>query len=196
LEHVQQLLQDAGLTPTTQVEESAPGSTARSAQEPLVTIAVPAAQLEHAQAVVGLVLPELLQPTSDTIRLSDRLIRQDEHPAAPNLLDGRGAFDATAATSSASQHPADTTPEPYDFLEDEEYVPPAPPAIPRPRDPVSRFAWGAVLLGPILLLVAALFGLSGSVSGLGLGLFVGGFVTLIIRHEEAPRDGWDDGAVV
>ena len=52
------------------------------------------------------------------------------------------------------------------------------------------------MLGPILLLVTAITGMSGFTSALGLGLFVGGFVTLIVRHDEAPREGWDDGAVV
>ncbi|MQS09286.1 hypothetical protein FNX48_019510, partial [Streptomyces sp. IF17] len=57
-------------------------------------------------------------------------------------------------------------------------------------DPTTRFAWLAVLGGPLLLILSAVLGFSMSwwVVTLGIGGFLGGFATLVMRM----RDGRDD----
>jgi hypothetical protein len=86
-------------------------------------------------------------------------------------------------------------------LEDPEdhFEPPTPPPVPLP-DAVNRFAWAAVLGGPLFLVISAILGLdvAGWPGLLGLGAFVGGFITLVARMEDRlpPDLGGDDGAVV
>ncbi|MGW5123104.1 hypothetical protein ACWEQ7_03395 [Streptomyces sp. NPDC004069] len=88
-----------------------------------------------------------------------------------------------------------------DFDEGDEghFVPPEPPPLPS-ADPTSKFAWLAVIGGPVLLLLAVLFGwdMTWWLAMLGIGGFLGGFATLVIRMK--PDDDDDDnpgrGAVV
>ncbi len=79
------------------------------------------------------------------------------------------------------------------------FVPPPPPPLPE-ADRVTRLAWAALLGGPTLIIIAALFGigLESWVALLALVSFLGGFGTLVARMHDRPRndDGWDDGAVL
>ena len=84
--------------------------------------------------------------------------------------------------------------------EDEHYVPPAPPPLPR-LDPVAKGAWAALFGGPGYLVVATAAGWS--VSGLAafcaVAAFVAGFAILVLRmHDPGPGgpDDGDTGAVV
>jgi hypothetical protein len=95
-----------------------------------------------------------------------------------------------------------TAPEPSDddFDEDDEghFVPPEPPPLPV-ADTTARFAWLGVIGGPVLLLLAVLFGweMTWWLTTMGVGGFLGGFVTLVARMN--PDDDDDDpgrGAVV
>jgi hypothetical protein len=95
-----------------------------------------------------------------------------------------------------------TAPEPSDndFDEDDEghFVPPEPPPLPT-ADPTSKFAWLGVLGGPVLLLLAVLLGwdMTWWLATLGIGGFLGGFATLVMRMRTDDED--DDpgrGAVV
>ncbi|GAA4682622.1 hypothetical protein GCM10023347_41980 [Streptomyces chumphonensis] len=85
--------------------------------------------------------------------------------------------------------------------EDDHFVPPEPPPLP-PADTTTKFAWLAVLGGPALLLAAVLFGwdMTWWMSMLGIGGFLGGFGTLVMRMRDGREDDdWDDpgrGAVV
>ncbi|MET8445909.1 hypothetical protein [Streptomyces sp. NPDC005209] len=96
-----------------------------------------------------------------------------------------------------------TAPEPSDddFDEDDEghFVPPEPPPLPA-ADTTAKFAWLGVVGGPILLLLAVLLGwdMTWWLATLGIGGFLGGFVTLVTRMK-TDDDGDDDpgrGAVV
>jgi hypothetical protein len=80
---------------------------------------------------------------------------------------------------------------------DDHFVPPPPPPLPS-LDPVTQVAWVGLIGGPLLLLVAVIFGLSlpTFVSGLALIGFVGGFVTLVARMQRDDPDDPDSGAVV
>jgi hypothetical protein len=132
-------------------------------------------------------------------------------PAGPSEVSGPAeASDPSDATESATgrdREPtgfvtmpwppaAPTTAVPAD---DDHFEPPPPPPIPVP-DTLGRFAWAAVLGGPLFLIVATLVGLeaSGWSGLLALGAFMGGFVTLVARMKDRPPTdlGDDDGAVV
>ena len=82
---------------------------------------------------------------------------------------------------------------------DDHFEPPPPPPLPVP-DTLGRFAWAAVIGGPLFLVISALFGLdvSGWPGFLALAASMAGFVTLVARMKDRPDtdlDG-DDGAVV
>ncbi|MGH3373696.1 MAG: hypothetical protein ACRDP6_03045 [Actinoallomurus sp.] len=80
--------------------------------------------------------------------------------------------------------------------EDDHFIPPTPPPLPRP-DATTRFAWIALLGGPVYL-VASVF-LSWEVPSwaafVAVAAFIGGFVALVLRMGDEPPDN-DDGAVV
>lgn len=122
--------------------------------------------------------------------------------------DGEGADDAGRApkppdaTRSIVVHPVIHGPRDYVAAEDEDdghFVPPEPPPLPE-ADVTTKFAWLAVLGGPLLLLVFILFQLELTwwATTLGVGGFVGGFATLVARMRTGEDD--DDlpggGAVV
>jgi hypothetical protein len=81
--------------------------------------------------------------------------------------------------------------------EEERFVPPEPPPLPR-VEPDRMLAWVGVLGSPIVLLCALIFSIS-MPSWLGyllVGGFVGGFLYLVVKMPREPRDPWDDGAQV
>ncbi|MEV5876550.1 hypothetical protein AB0L75_20425 [Streptomyces sp. NPDC052101] len=91
-------------------------------------------------------------------------------------------------------------PEPSEDDEDGEghFVPPEPPPLPA-ADTTAKFAWLGVVGGPVLLLLAVLFGweMTWWLTTLGIGGFLGGFATLVVRMRTDEED--DDpgrGAVV
>ncbi|MFJ8359714.1 hypothetical protein [Streptomyces sp. NPDC093984] len=88
-----------------------------------------------------------------------------------------------------------------DFDEDDEghFVPPEPPPLPA-ADTTAKFAWLSVIGGPVLLLLAVVLGWSMTwwLATLGVGGFLGGFTTLVVRMR-TDDDGDDEpgrGAVV
>ncbi|MFJ2826209.1 hypothetical protein ACIPC1_01125 [Streptomyces sp. NPDC087263] len=89
-------------------------------------------------------------------------------------------------------------PEPADedLDEDDEghFVPPEPPPLPA-ADTTAKFAWLAVLGGPVLLLLAVLLGwdMTWWLTTLGIGGFLGGFATLVTRMKSDNEDGDDPG---
>lgn len=92
----------------------------------------------------------------------------------------------------------DDTDDVDDVPEADRFVPPTPPPLPRPSGR-QQLAWLGVAGGPVLLLVAALFGL-GLPTWLTLiaaGAFIGGFIALVAMMDN-HRDPWDpdDGAQV
>ncbi|MFE0177055.1 hypothetical protein ACFWZ2_32600 [Streptomyces sp. NPDC059002] len=97
-----------------------------------------------------------------------------------------------------------STPEPSeeDFDADDEghFVPPEPPPLPE-ADVTAKFAWLAVLGGPLLILLAVLLGwqMTWWLTTLGIGGFLGGFATLVMRMNSGDDEDEDDpgrGAVV
>lgn len=93
-----------------------------------------------------------------------------------------------------------TTPEPPDGDEGDHFVPPEPPPLPE-VDTTTKFAWLAVLGGPLLLLLTVVlqWEMTWWILTLGIGGFLGGFATLVGRMSDDDDDGYDDpgrGAVV
>ncbi|WEO97929.1 hypothetical protein A6P39_030080 [Streptomyces sp. FXJ1.172] len=88
-----------------------------------------------------------------------------------------------------------------DFDEDDEghFVPPEPPPLPT-ADTTAKFAWLGVVGGPVLLLLAVLFGwdMTWWLTTLGIGGFLGGFATLVarMRTDDDEDDDPGRGAVV
>ncbi|MEG8275962.1 hypothetical protein [Streptomyces sp. AHA2] len=83
-----------------------------------------------------------------------------------------------------------------DFDEDDEghFVPPEPPPLPT-ADPTAKFAWLGVLGGPVLLLLAVLLGweMTWWLATLGIGGFLGGFATLVMRMRTDDEEDDDPG---
>jgi hypothetical protein len=139
--------------------------------------------------------------------------------------DTKGATDTTGATEPAAEEdepsaekplgssvafapgvsgPRDySMPEPVeeDFDEDDEghFVPPEPPPLPA-ADATAKFAWLAVIGGPLLLLLAVLLGwnMTWWLATIGIGGFLGGFATLVgrMRGDDEDEDDPGRGAVV
>jgi hypothetical protein len=85
---------------------------------------------------------------------------------------------------------------PPDDGEEEHYVPPPPPPLPT-ADPLTKGAWIALIGGPVYLLITVILDweVPGWAAFLAVAAFIGGFVTLVLRMGDEPRDP-DDGAVV
>ncbi|RST03430.1 hypothetical protein EF910_21060 [Streptomyces sp. WAC07149] len=104
---------------------------------------------------------------------------------------------APAPTPTPGPGPRDHTPaEPAD---EGHFVPPE-PELPE-ADTTAKFAWLAVVGGPVLLLLAVLlqWDMTWWLTTLGIGGFLGGFATLIARMSGGEDDDDDDpgrGAVV
>lgn len=82
------------------------------------------------------------------------------------------------------------------------FIPPEPPPLPE-ADTTTKFAWLAVVGGPVLMLLAVLlqWDMTWWLTTLCVGGFLGGFVTLVARMkgDDEDDDGFDDpgrGAVV
>lgn len=108
--------------------------------------------------------------------------RDWSEPGPENSEDGKDAKDAG------------------DDADEGHFVPPEPPPLPT-GDVTARFAWIAVLGGPLLLLVMVLLRqeLTWWMTTLGVGGFLGGFATLVLRMKDGDDDEDDDpgrGAVV
>lgn len=88
-------------------------------------------------------------------------------------------------------------PEEDRYADEEHFVPPPAPRLPRPRLRTVG-ATAMVLLGLVVLFAPRLVGLGGSSTDLLLGLLLagGGTGLLISWMRDAPPDDLDDGAVV
>ncbi|THC53900.1 hypothetical protein [Streptomyces sp. A1499] len=91
-----------------------------------------------------------------------------------------------------------TAPEPseddFDAGDEGHFVPPEPPPLPE-ADVTAKFAWVAVLGGPLLILLAVLFGwqMTWWLTTLGIGGFLGGFATLVMRMNAGDEEDDDPG---
>jgi hypothetical protein len=137
-------------------------------------------------------LPPVAPPPSPRPPLSSRLVRRSD-PAA-RRPDDAGRYDGADDPDRRAAHDEDDDDSAHD-----PFVPPEPPPLPE-VDRVTRLAWAALIGGPTLIILAGVLGipLEGWLALASLGLFLGGFATLVARMRDRPRDddGWDDGAVL
>ncbi|KOV70953.1 hypothetical protein [Streptomyces sp. MMG1121] len=121
---------------------------------------------------------------------------RDDSAGAPPV---RPLGSSVSFAPGVSTGPRDyTAPEPAegDFDEDDEghFVPPEPPPLPM-ADTTAKFAWLGVVGGPLLLLLAVLLGwdMTWWLTTLGIGGFLGGFATLVMRMRTDDDEDGDPG---
>ena len=143
-----------------------------------------------------------------------KALEPPEDPSAPSEPDGDtltrpepgspGGEGDGSPVKSFTVYAAGTGPRDWDGPDDEDeghFEPPEPPPLPE-TDVTTKFAWLAVLGGPLLLMGAILLqaDLTWWIVTLGVGGFLGGFGTLVARMRDGrDDDDWDDpgrGAVV
>ena len=130
--------------------------------------------------------PEAPTPEATTDTAEDRRRRRDQRRA--QRAEELAEFNAAKAEKHNEM-----------LFDDEHFVPPEPPPLPRPR---ARTWWALALLilGVVLLAGLPLLNISGNATlVLGLLLILGGFSLLVSgltarRGEPGEADGWDDGA--
>lgn len=110
--------------------------------------------------------------------------------AVVNRLDENGQWEGPG--------PRDWAPEDDD--DEGHFIPPEPPPLPE-SDLITRFAWIAVIGGPLLLVACAIFDIDVTwwIATAGVGGFLGGFATLVLGMRDGRDDEWTDpgsGAVV
>lgn len=120
--------------------------------------------------------------------------------AAGTPAGGGGFIVFSAGTGPRDWEAAEASDDDLDETDEGHFVPPEPPPLPK-ADTTTKFAWIAVLGGPLLLLVMLILQqpMTWWASVLGIGGFLGGFATLVARMR--PGGGDDDeppggGAVV
>ncbi|NUS15517.1 MAG: hypothetical protein HOY69_29680 [Streptomyces sp.] len=165
---------------------------------------VPGAPLDEDAAWAALVAGYDEEPEPGTAAWPEA-----ENVPAASGQDGPDPTDPAAV--SAAPPPADRTivihpvirgPRDYELADDEDdahFVPPEPPPLPE-ADVTTKFAWIAVLGGPLLLIAFVLFQIEMTwwAITVGVGGFLGGFATLVsrMRTDEDEDDDPGRGAVV
>jgi hypothetical protein len=121
---------------------------------------------------------------------------EEERPASARPVGSSVAF---APGVGGPRDYSVTEPAEENFDEDDEddeghFVPPEPPPLPE-ADVTAKFAWLGVLGGPVLLLLAVLLGweMTWWLQTLGIGGFLGGFATLVMRMNPGDEEGDDPG---
>ncbi|GAA2578244.1 hypothetical protein SMC26_28520 [Actinomadura fulvescens] len=128
----------------------------------------------------------------DRVPWPDQENLRDEREPADEGDDRTGRLPRARVIKSADEY-EDDFPEPDD---DGHFVPPPPPPLPS-ADPLTKGAWIALVGGPVYLLITVVLNweVPGWAAFLAVAAFIGGFVTLVLRMGDEPRDP-DDGAVV
>lgn len=131
--------------------------------------------------------------------------RKPEPPAEPDrpALGSSIVFAPGVGTGGPRDYsPADPDEGEGGAADEGHFVPPEPPPLPE-ADTTTKFAWLAVVGGPVLMLLAVLlqWDMTWWLTTLCVGGFLGGFVTLVARmkSDDEDDDGFDDpgrGAVV
>ncbi|MEU1814199.1 hypothetical protein ABZ543_03285 [Streptomyces roseifaciens] len=114
-----------------------------------------------------------------------------EEPPGSFIVYAPGVGPRDWSTPEPPQDGADDADDPAD---EGHFIPPEPPPLPT-GDVTARFAWIAVLGGPLLLLIMVLLQqqLTWWVTTLGVGGFLGGFATLVLRMKDSDDEDDDPG---
>lgn len=130
------------------------------------------------------------EPAKDTTRDPADEPGEEKEPAMPlggsiAFAPGVGPRDYTAPEAAE---------EDFDGDDEGHFVPPEPPPLPA-ADTTAKFAWLGVIGGPLLLLLAVLLGweMTWWLSTVGIGGFLGGFATLVMRMRTDDEEDGDPG---
>ena len=117
-------------------------------------------------------------------------------PADPPVANGIPVIPRAFVVKAPSLGPRDYR-APEDDEDEGHFVPPEPPPLPQ-ADVTTKFAWLAVLGGPLLILAFVLLGrpLAWWTVVLGVGGFLGGFGTLVGRMKNPDEDDDPHGGAV
>ncbi|MEU1532765.1 hypothetical protein [Streptomyces fagopyri] len=122
--------------------------------------------------------------------------KKDEDGDRPSAAEAPGSSVSFAPGVGGPRDYRAAEPAEEDFDEDDEghFVPPEPPPLPA-ADTTAKFAWLAVIGGPIVLLLAVLLGwdMTWWLATVGIGGFLGGFATLVMRMNPDDEDEDDPG---
>ncbi|MER6996240.1 hypothetical protein [Streptomyces sp. NPDC000410] len=169
-------------------------------------------------------LAGLEKPVNDASRKGGKDGSDDASDDAPDVSgesDGSDASDKEEPPGASSRKPlgssivfapgvggggprdyevAEASDDDFDESDEGHFVPPEPPPLPE-ADTAAKFAWLAVIGGPVLLLLAVLlqWEMTWWLTTLGVGGFLGGFATLVARMAHGDDEDDDDpgrGAVV
>ncbi|MFD7666716.1 hypothetical protein [Streptomyces sp. NPDC059788] len=128
--------------------------------------------------------------------------RSEPSPGAPDKPGGSvGSFVVFApGVGPRDWSAAEASDDDLDDTDEGHFVPPEPPPLPS-ADVTAKFAWLAVLGGPLLLVLMVLLQqpVTWWITLLGIGGFLGGFATLVARMKHDDEDDEDlpgGGAVV
>ncbi|MEU6146677.1 hypothetical protein ABZ848_40815 [Streptomyces sp. NPDC047081] len=122
--------------------------------------------------------------------------KKEEKPAKP--LGGSVSFAPGVGPRDYSPPEPSEDGSDHDDHDDEDdeghFVPPEPPPLPA-ADTTAKFAWLGVVGGPVLLLLAVLFGwdMTWWLATVGIGGFLGGFATLVMRMRTDDEEDDDPG---
>jgi hypothetical protein len=190
----------------------APGTTGgyldvRLPEEPTDRLYADAEAKQAAEDILGRRLPELRadyaasrdedEIFAEIVAGFDRPADGDETPwpAEENIDDGPDEVPAAAMDDSGTERTATARVVKPASEDGEHYIPPPPPPLPK-ADPMTRFAWIALLGGPVYLVLSVFLGwtVPSWAAFAAVAAFIGGFVALVLRLGDDPPD--DDGAVV
>ena len=215
-DHVMEILRVAGLTAYAEplAGDTGPYRDIRPPDRPTTRIFVERWRLGEARAAVEKHLPELrAEFHADAARRLDaedmaQASSQDIDAAWEQIVAGFGstgpdepvAPQGSGLSSRLIREHTPTPPGPRDYVapddpDDERFVPPTPPPLPRPRDRFDGLAWAGALGGPVAIVIGYATG-GGWLVGFGFVAFTAGFVTLVARSSDRRRDDDDNGAVV
>lgn len=129
----------------------------------------------------------LLDPEKNDEKPKDQEEKPPAKPLGSSVSFAPGVGPRDYATPEASED---------DFEEDDEghFVPPEPPPLPA-ADTTAKFAWIGVIGGPVILLLAVLLSwdMTWWLATIGIGGFLGGFATLVMRMRTDDEDDGDPG---
>ncbi|MEV5609426.1 hypothetical protein [Streptomyces sp. NPDC052225] len=129
----------------------------------------------------------------------DREEKPKQEPKAPLGSSVSFAPGVAATPGPRDYAPTESSDDDFDGDDEGHFVPPEPPPLPE-ADVTAKFAWLAVIGGPVLLLVSVLLGWSMTwwLATVCIGGFLGGFATLVarMRSDDDEDDDPGRGAVV
>ncbi|MFJ8075876.1 hypothetical protein ACIQ7Q_18520 [Streptomyces sp. NPDC096176] len=141
----------------------------------------------------------------DDLALLESDVNESPEPSAKKPDEDKPALGSSITFAPGVGGPrdyqvAEASDDDLDESDEGHFVPPEPPPLPE-ADVTAKFAWLAVIGGPVLMLVAVLLSwdMTWWLTTLCIGGFLGGFATLVARMSHEDDDTPDDagrGAVV